>query len=120
MAGQRSSSPSYLLTRHPLAAQLIDANMASVHLPLFLDNSLTSEFRSKRYIDGSFMSSSQDYGSPETTTFLDYEGDEKLKQTRGGFVKLISRDGVWDLIELGYQYAKLKSSRGSFRTFESL
>eukprot|EP00520_Triparma_pacifica_P005318 CAMPEP_0118632768 /NCGR_PEP_ID=MMETSP0785-20121206/628_1 /TAXON_ID=91992 /ORGANISM="Bolidomonas pacifica, Strain CCMP 1866" /LENGTH=85 /DNA_ID=CAMNT_0006523575 /DNA_START=662 /DNA_END=915 /DNA_ORIENTATION=+ len=83
--------------------------MASVHLPLFLDNSFTANFKSKPYIDGSFMSIPSDYGPPATTTVLDYEGDKKLKQTKGGFVKLISREGVWDLIELGYQYAKLKS-----------
>ncbi|GMH47204.1 hypothetical protein TrRE_jg2692 [Triparma retinervis] len=114
-----SSLPRHKVSTFNSKEDLIDANMASVHLPLFLDNSLTTEFQSKPYIDGSFQSTPLDYGPPETTTFLDYEGDEKLMQSRGGFVKLISRDGVWDLIELGYHYARLKSSRGDFRAFES-
>ena len=39
---------SQFLTR----ADLVDATMASVHLPLFLDNKLTSEFQTKSFIDG--------------------------------------------------------------------
>ena len=71
-----------------------------------------------RFAHCSFMSSPSDYGPPSSTVTLDYDGDEKLKTTPGGFVTLISRDGVWDLIELGYQYARLKSKRGDFKSFE--
>lgn len=42
--------------------ELIEANMASIHLPLFLDSSFTASFRSRQYIDGSFLAQSGDYG----------------------------------------------------------
>ena len=45
---------------------LIRANMASVHLPWFLDGNLTTEFRNKAHIDGSFLSKDYHYVPEES------------------------------------------------------
>lgn len=43
-----------LATGFTSKADLIEACMASTHIPLFMDKRLTARFRGKRYIDGSF------------------------------------------------------------------
>lgn len=58
---------------------LIRCNMASVHLPLFLDSKFTSMFRERPHIDGSFLAGSDDYlpegKTPKDVIFLDWQSD---------------------------------------------
>jgi len=45
-------------------ADLIDALMASVHIPLFMDGKFFAEFRGAKYIDGSFLAAPGDLALP--------------------------------------------------------
>lgn len=44
-----------LLTRFDSRRDLIEANLASIHVPLFLDYKLTARFRGAHYVDGSLV-----------------------------------------------------------------
>lgn len=102
---------------------LINANMCSVHIPVFLDRRLTRDFRGERFIDGSFQSRPDDYkfgqGPLESVVMLDYDGDERLKAKGGegadSFVSLISKDYVWAMLEMGYTHARRREGEGGFK-----
>lgn len=95
---------------------LIRCNMASVHLPWFLDGELTSNFRDHPCIDGSFLSKQQDY-LPERNTssvlILDYNRDPAYESTKMlDFVQAISPDLIWKMFEDGKKYAKQLDEQG--------
>ncbi len=80
---------------------LIDANMASVHIPFFLDGKATTQFRLQPYIDGSFLANMDEYRHDlSASIILDWKRDPLLKdRTLGDAVSTISEEGVWDLLE---------------------
>jgi hypothetical protein len=95
---------------------LIRCNMASVHLPWFLDGELTSNFRDQPCIDGSFLSKGQDY-LPErkasSVLILDYNRDpayESMKML--DFITVISPDVIWKMLEDGKKYARQLEEQG--------
>jgi len=103
--------------------ELIDCNMASVHLPWFLDGQLTTTFRNQVCIDGSFLASTSDYvGAPSPlkpkTLVLDYNRDPAY-QNRGmmDFVTALSPEGIWGMLEDGKKYAKYLEDQGAFDHF---
>ncbi|KAK9837125.1 hypothetical protein WJX81_004755 [Elliptochloris bilobata] len=73
--------------------ELIDACMATAHVPFFLDLRLSAAYRGRQYVDGSL----QDFVKWENSALLqcdgrafvlDYSQDELLKYTRLDFLKL--------------------------------
>lgn len=103
---------------------LIDCNMASVHLPLFLDGQWTTTFRDVPCIDGSFLSNPSDYGPMDRkrdTLFLSHRLDEKYNN-KGllSFVKAINPDGIYGMIEDGKSYAKTIEEQGKLADFPFL
>ena len=101
---------------------LIRANMASVHLPWFLDGNLTTEFREKPHIDGSFLSKDHHYvpeesrASQRAIVTLDWTEDEGMATEFGDFVKLVSKEGIWGMLEQGKSYAaSVMEARGDFK-----
>lgn len=104
---------------------LIKCNMASVHLPWFLDGKLTSDFRGKPHIDGSFLSKEDDY-RPEDDSIVDVIvlnwGDDPEMSSKGGFdiVEALSPEGIYGLLEQGKQYGKVLEDRGVFDSLEKL
>ena len=103
---------------------LIDCNMASVHLPLFLDGEWISTFRGTPCIDGSFLSSPCDYEPTDKnrdTIRLSHRLDEKYgSQSLLTFVKAISTDGIYEMIEDGKKYAKRMEEQGKLSAFPLL
>lgn len=98
---------------------LIRANMASVHLPWFLDGRFTTVFRNGMHVDGSFLARPDDYVPPESeqrsVVRLDWTEDPNMPKKFGDFVKVVSRDGIWDMVEKGRTYAaEVLEPRGDF------
>jgi len=97
---------------------LINANLASVHLPWFLDGNLTSNFRGKPHIDGSFLSQSSDYFPEEYSEkpklILDYQRDPIMKDRASEFIKVVSKQTIWDILEQGKRHAKIMDGKGEF------
>jgi hypothetical protein len=97
---------------------LIRCNMASIHLPWFLDGKLTTQFRDKPCIDGSFLSKDQDY-LPErngsNVLVLDYNQDPRYESTKLlDFVTALSPDSIFQLLEDGKRYACQLEEQGKF------
>lgn len=94
---------------------LIDANMASVHIPLFLNGKLTTNFRDGPHIDGSFLSKWSDYHLCDDSVILDWSADPFLSdRTLGDAVSALSEEGIWDLLERGRTHAVKMEKNGSF------
>jgi len=115
---------------------LIQCNMASVHLPWFLDGKLTRNYRSRPHIDGSFLSKDEDYIPDKkfldnrddtdtdtdavlrttTTISLDWTKDPYMSSKISGmdFVEALSPDGIRDLLDRGKKYGKIMEDQGIF------
>ena len=104
---------------------LVRCNMASVHLPWFLDGQLTTDFRGEPMIDGSFLSQLSDYCSPEDPTLgvlcLDWNRDPVIASKAGclSFVQALSPKGIWDLLEQGKRFAQVMDEMGEFEVLPS-
>lgn len=103
---------------------LIRCNMASVHLPLFLDSRFTSMFREQPHIDGSFLAGTKDYlpegKEPKSVIVLDWQSDPAMEGKAFEFVSTYSKDAIWDLVDLGKKYAKIMDSRGDFDSLDKV
>jgi hypothetical protein len=98
---------------------LIQCNLASVHIPWFLNGKWTTRYRDMRCIDGSFLTRDRDYMQPGDSSahyiILDHVLD--VKHNQKGFldvIKALSPDGIYQLIEDGKEYAKELEERGEF------
>lgn len=108
---------------------LIRCNMASVHLPWFLDGKLTSNFRNRPHIDGSFLSKDVDYipdydeenSMQADTIILDWSKDPAMS-SKGGIdiVEALSPDGIYGLIERGKLYGTIMEEQGAFESLPKL
>ena len=133
--------------------EVIEACMASTHIPLFMNKRVTAKFRGRRYIDGSFwtlfakqppendlipspsleeQSSQSSLRLPQSSPLLtstkelvtqdhpvfvvDWRDDEVFRNARQSqtktFVSLVSPDGLYEMMEFGYQYMKRKQEKG--------
>ena len=103
------------ISRFQSKQDLIEANMASVHIPLFLNGKLTTKFRNAPHIDGSFMANLSDYHLSEDSVVLNWQADPFLSdRTLGDAVNALSEEGIWDLLEKGRTFAVGMEKRGDF------
>ncbi|KAL7549539.1 hypothetical protein ACHAWF_012805 [Thalassiosira exigua] len=99
--------------------ELIDANMASVHLPWFLDGNLTKDFRGAPHIDGSFLAKQSDYfcdveHAERPRLVLDFKRDPVMRGRASEFVKVVSEQTIWDILEQGKKHARIMDREGEF------
>uniref|UniRef100_A0A7S4EEV3 PNPLA domain-containing protein n=1 Tax=Pseudo-nitzschia australis TaxID=44445 RepID=A0A7S4EEV3_9STRA len=97
--------------------------------PWFLDGKLTSNFRDRPHVDGSFLSKEDDY-IPEyeeastmltETIFLDWSKDPAMSSKGGiNMVEALSPDGIYGLIEQGKLYGKIMEEQGKFESLRKL
>ena len=102
---------------------LIDAAMASVHLPYFLDGRATARFKGQRCVDGTLWASrdvvdirkaatsnAMPHAIPPSSRFgtllVDHNHDVTIARSRtiGDFVALTTRDGLQRMIDQGYKH----------------
>lgn len=98
---------------------LINACMASVHIPFFLDGNGTYSYKGGQYIDGSLWDFF--YGSNSglltldgQSCIIDYFMDDQLEFSRMDFIKVLTFDTVKDLVKSGYSYAERTDAKGMF------
>jgi len=95
--------------------------MASIHLPWFLDGKVTSNFRNRPYIDGSFLASSRDYPPltvSKTTFVVDFKRDPVYRsKSLLNAVQALSPDGIYHMIEDGKTYAALLEEQDGLERF---
>ena len=98
-------------------ADIIEACMASCHVPLFLDGRATTEFRGEQVLDGSFwyfVTKNRITGLPIPSSlkpseifWIDYCDDEDFMQSiSGNILGLVSPDKVAAMMEDGYNFMK--------------
>ena len=91
-----------------------------------MDGKITSSFRNAPYIDGSFLSKDHHYFGtkaeddgeelPSDVIVVDWKRDPIMEKKSLEFVRLTSKDGIWDMIEQGKNYAKILEERGEFES----
>ncbi|CAM9358480.1 unnamed protein product, partial [Chrysoparadoxa australica] len=84
---------------------LIEACMASVHIPWFMDKHFSARYRGNRYIDGSWRLSDTECSLGDegyNTVWLDYARDDQMSLRKRDFLKLTNRDGLEAMMESGY------------------
>uniref|UniRef100_A0A7S1SRS5 Patatin n=1 Tax=Tetraselmis chuii TaxID=63592 RepID=A0A7S1SRS5_9CHLO len=108
---------------------LIRVNMASVHVPIFLDWKLTAACRERQCVDGSIpdvvfrrstSASIDDMFADERCIVIDHKMDEQLKLEQFGFLKLREYSEVQYMMELGYRFAERLQQNGTFDALPSL
>ncbi|KAJ1435212.1 acyl transferase/acyl hydrolase/lysophospholipase [Ochromonadaceae sp. CCMP2298] len=102
--------------------ELIEAIMASCHVPLFLNGMPYTTYKGERVIDGSFwyfVTKDRVTGLPLPSTplngiyWIDYTDDEDFMLTvSGNFLELVSPDGLFEMIDSGYNYMKREHYNG--------
>ena len=99
--------------------ELVDACLASAHVPFFLDGRPSASYRGRAYVDGSF----QDFftrGNSEALAcgggayVLDYLHDDTLSlDGRLDFLKLRDLEGARELMAAGAAYARRQMEAGA-------
>ena len=100
-------------------SDLISANMASIHLPWFLNSKLTTEFRGNTVMDGSFLATPRDYAAHDNASrksiIVDYKMDPKYRdQSLLSFVETVEPSKIRGMLEDGKRYAKQLENEGYF------
>ena len=96
---------------------LIDAILASCHVPVFLDGRPYTQYRGENVIDGSFWyfvtkDRITDLPLPQEVRtddifWVDYVDDEDFMATvSGNFLELANPDGIYDMVDSGYNFMK--------------
>lgn len=116
-----------LLSSFESKDELISGCMASAHIPFFLDKKPWRKCTkdNKRYIDGSFWQF-VNKGEPEKYPLsyvhrnvldLDYSLDtefiKELQQSDSSIVKLITPEGLYDMMNRGYKYTEKLHQQGN-------
>eukprot|EP00892_Ulva_mutabilis_P003701 jgi/Ulvmu1/1702/UM116_0015.1 len=96
---------------------LIEAVMASAHVPFFLDGRPFLKYRGELCWDGSFpdffyFENSELLQRDGRSLIVDYSMDEELEWTRGDFLKLRDYDEILGLIDKGYKYMLRQHEQG--------
>jgi len=99
---------------------LIDINMASAHIPFFLDGKFANKIRGLECIDGSLHdflsgSNSEILTCKGSTLLFDYFDDEHLNYSRLDFMSLKKPKEVVNMIHLGYEHAERLSKTENFQ-----
>eukprot|EP00527_Entomoneis_sp_CCMP2396_P001913 CAMPEP_0198153474 /NCGR_PEP_ID=MMETSP1443-20131203/64338_1 /TAXON_ID=186043 /ORGANISM="Entomoneis sp., Strain CCMP2396" /LENGTH=541 /DNA_ID=CAMNT_0043819821 /DNA_START=199 /DNA_END=1821 /DNA_ORIENTATION=- len=95
---------------------LIKSNLASAHIPWFMDGFLTNSFRGERYIDGfipPFRGPLRSNRPNAPTIVIDYRMDPCFRfSTPIQTIKLLSRESIWGLLEQGKKFAQTMEDKG--------
>lgn len=97
--------------------ELIDACLASAHVPFFLDGRGAARFRGKAYVDGSlydfiWRNNSDLLEAGGDAFVLDYCHDDQLEFGRLDFLKRLDLDGAKALMAAGAFYARRQEEAG--------
>ena len=98
---------------------VINACMASVHVPFFLDGNPTYQVRGRHYLDGSLYDfltggNSQLLCCNGAAEVVDYFFDDQLQFSRLDFLKLTDYEEVKNLVRFGYAWAQRTDEAGGF------
>lgn len=103
---------------------LIEAILASTHIPFFMDGKPWREFRNENFIDGSFWSLLANIKGPWPVDDLNYEEDvfhvnqnhdvrfiEQLESK--AILRMVDAEMMYEMMESGYEYMELQAHSGN-------
>ena len=104
-------------------SDVIDACMASCHVPVFLDGRPTTTFRGEQVLDGSFwyfITKDRTTGLPLPTDkkldeifWIDYcDDDDFMQSISGNILELASPSKILDMMDDGYNFMKREHYNG--------
>ena len=95
---------------------VMDAVMASAHIPLLLNKRLMAHFDGQAYIDGSFFAKHQDFVRNDIRApiiALDHMDDPSMQdKTLLDCIRITSKADAWDMYQSGRSHAKAMMERG--------
>ena len=103
------SARRYMVSSFQSRQDLINATMTSLHVPLFMDGRVFSQFRGIRHIDSGFAASSLDVslGHDYATTTVDFAHDPRLRHLkRNDLFQLHSEAKILEMIEYGREFGE--------------
>ena len=117
------------LTEFGTRAELIDAALGTAHLPFFLNGRFSKRLQGRRYVDGSFRLPADEMvraslgalgdaaaeGAGAATKMgeeraggllvLDWKSDPWMVEHKDEWLKLVSKDAIWRMVERGEEFA---------------
>jgi hypothetical protein len=101
---------------------LIDACMASVHIPYFMNARFSARFRGSRYLDGSFRASRNalSFGDDRPTLYFDWKDDPHWGTKGRDFLKLVNREGLLQMMNRGREHVLAMKDRGELECLEGV
>lgn len=125
-----------LVSNFSSKSDLLDAVMASVHIPLFMNGRWFSNYRGERYIDGSFwgfiakqqvplprhLQNAATFVSSEDILDINYQLDTRFveSQDRRNMVRLITPEGLYDMMHFGYEYMRKQERMGHLQDLDNI
>lgn len=115
--------PPYLVSNFSGKVDVIDACMASCHLPIIMDGKPTNNYRGDIVLDGSFwyFITKNRFNSlpiPENVKlddicWVDYCDDDLfLQQITGNIIETVAPSKIGEMMEMGYNYMKREHQYG--------
>ena len=113
---------SKLVTGFKNKDDLVDACMASCHLPVLLDGSVLTNYRGQNVLDGSFwyfITKNRFTGLPllnkkSNYFWIDYGDDERfMKSITGNIIELVDEDKLESMMKMGYNHMKREHAKGN-------
>jgi len=94
---------------------LISANLASVHVPLFIDGHLAARFRGHQYVDGSIsLLNSNECDLLAGAVTIHSSLDPRMRRKYGvqDFLKLTTADSIREMMVWGAQHVEAMDAQG--------
>lgn len=115
-----NSSIRLQVNRFDSKEDLIEAVMASAHVPFFLDGRPFLQYREQPCWDGSFPDfffsrNSEFLERDNSTLIVDYSMDAELEWTKGDFLKLREYSEIQAMMGKGQRYMQLQIDSGAVR-----
>lgn len=130
IAGAPPAAPSVAARRNSystptlIVCARLAANLASVHVPLFIDGRWTAPFRGLRCVDGSFSLGGAETplahsgGGPSVRISAEDDARMRAKYSRAGdFLRLSGMDAVREMMQWGEEHVDAMERRGELDVF---
>ena len=112
-----------LLNQFESKEDLINALMASIHIPIFMNGKMTTSYKDKKYIDGSFWSMVANVKGPwpvesldkkKDVFHIDYNHDKEFLDSIEDkkITQVITPDMVFEMMRRGYAYMEKQAMAG--------
>ena len=129
MLVRKPFAPAFCVNDFRSRDDLIEACLASAHVPLFMDGALTATFREGRYVDDDWMGLRRKQNpalvlpAAAESVRIAVGRDPRVRDLiskPGGTMRLMSREAISELMDWGSSNVEARDAEGAFEGFEGL